>query len=454
MAVIRLNRKNLPGQNLLFKYLFVFAFGILMGFRVIPNFLVGTVYISGIVICAWVGTQNKLDKLFTYLPFICYTEPYMRGFIRAIPYLSIEYLYLFVFGVLILRNLRTAKPHSHGFILMILFGIVEFLNGLFPDDPRLLRPILINSASLIIVIVWSSLNRLSPLLIHKLLTNIKLASIFLAGIVLVAHIRGGISYNSASNYDSSNGLAPVQLSGYLGLGSILLLFSFMNPEQAKHRVLNIVLFAVCTTIMILTFSRGGLYFIAIITAIYMFFNRASFTSYFKFIFFIPIGWGIYNYVVNETGGAIVKRYERKDSSNRDVLIIAGFKLFLDEPLLGVGTSNYPSEVVKRNYFNQVSTAHNEFVRALAEHGIVGFFTYWMFFIILTKNILARQGPNKEYSLYFLTLFCLIIVHNGLKISIQHLLMMLAVANPNAVIIKKRIKNVFKPVGLQQQPQTS
>lgn len=454
MALKQLYKKYSPNNNLWFKYAILFAIGVVVGFRAIPNLVVGSFFVAGLILCAWVGVQNKLDKLFTYLPFVCYTEPFIRGFVRTVPYLSLQYLFIFVFGVLIFRNIKNVKPHSYAFVFMLIYGLIEFLGGFFPDEPRLLRPILIQSFSLIVVITWSCLNRLSPALIHRLLTSFKLAAVYLAGIVLVAHLRGGISYNSASNLGASNGLAPVQLSGYLGFGSILLLISFMNPEESRYRIINIVLFAICSTVMILTFSRGGLYFIVIITLIYMFFNRASFKSYFKFIFFIPVGWGIYNYVVQETAGAIVKRYEKKDASNREVLILAGFKLFLDEPFLGVGTSNYPTQVLKRKYFDQISTAHNEFIRAIAEHGILGFFAYWGFFFLIAKTIWARHGPNKEFSVYFLVLFCLIIVHNGLKISIQPLIMMLAVANPNVVFVRKKIANVFKSAGLQQQPQTS
>ncbi|MDE3236307.1 MAG: O-antigen ligase family protein, partial [Bacteroidota bacterium] len=312
----------------------------------------------------------------------------------------------------------------------------------------------INSYAFIVVIVWSSFNRLSPQLIHRLLTYLKIAAIYLTGVVLVAHLRGGISYNTESNFGSSNGMAPVQLSGYLGLGSILLIFSFLNPEEAKYRWLNIILFTVCTTVMILTFSRGGLYFLGIIIILYAYFNKASLGSYVKFLFIIPFGILIYYFVINQTQGTIAKRYQKKGSSNRDVLVMAGFKLFLDDPVIGVGTSNYSTQVVKRRYFDQVSTAHNEFVRAIAEHGIIGLVTYWGFFIATFINIWRRHGPQKEFSLYFLVLFCLIVVHNGLKISIQHLLVMMAVANPNVEYIRYKLKHVRKAGTATSQLQTS
>jgi O-antigen ligase len=126
---------------------------------------------------------------------------------------------------------------------------------------------------------------------------------------------------------------------------------------------------------------------------------------------------------------IIERYEQEGTSNRDLLIIAGYILFLQEPLLGVGTGNYNTEIVKRNLFPVESGPHNEFVRAAAEHGILGVIFYWGFFLVLYITILRRRQPQKQFAVYFYALFCLISIHNGLKIGIQPLLMMIAVGTP-------------------------
>ena len=454
MALINSYTINPIYKSLYAKYAAAFTFGMLMGFRIFPGPVVAGLYIAIAAYCLWVGIKEKFEKLFTFLPFICYTEPYMRGYVRTVPYLGLQYLYLAIFGYLILKHLKDKKPHTNSFILMLLFAVMELLNGLFPNNALDLRPVLINSFSLIIVIIWASFNSLTPKLILQLLTYVKIASIYLAGIVLVAHLQGGISYNTESNFNSSNGMAPVQLSGYLGWGSILLMFSFLNPEEAKYRTLNLLLFIVCCTVMILTFSRGGLYFLGVIMVFYLYFNKANFASYLKLILFVPVGFLIYFLVVLQTGGTIVKRYEKKGSSNRDILIEAGYKLFLDDPIVGVGTSNFNQEIVKRKYFNQVSTAHNEFVRAAAEHGIIGVLLYWGYFIFLFIAVLSRHGTKKEFSFYFLLLFCLISVHNGLKVSIQPLLMLLAIANPDFSFIKQVVKNAIKPTIGSKQLQPS
>ena len=330
-------------KNLLAKYAAVFAFGLLMGFRALPGPVIATLYVVIALYCLWVGIKEQFEKLFSILPFLCYTEPYMRAYVRTIPYLGLQYLFLAIFGFLILKHIKDKKPHANSFIFMLAFALMELLNGLFPNDSKELRPVIMNSFSLIITIIWASCNSLTPKLILRLLTYLKLASVYLAGMVLVAHLQGGISYNTESNFGSSNGLAPVQLSGYLGLGSILLLFSFLNPEEIKYRILNLLLFIICCTVMILTFSRGGLYFLGIIMACYLYFNKANIASYAKLLLFIPVGFLIYFLVVKQTGGTIVKRYEKKGSSNRNVLAEAGYKLFVDAPIIGVGTSNFNIE---------------------------------------------------------------------------------------------------------------
>jgi O-antigen ligase len=204
-------------------------------------------------------------------------------------------------------------------------------------------------------------------------------------------------------------------------------------------------------VMILTFSRGGLYFIAVVAILYLLFNRQSLGNYFKYLMLVPVALIGYNFVVEETGGAILKRYDEKGSSNRDVLAVAGYKLFLENPVIGVGTSNFGYAIVEAKLFKSESTAHNEFIRALAEHGIFGFVTYWGFFIFMFLTVFTRKEPQRQFSIYFLVLFCLIVVHNGLKISIQPMLLVLAVANPsNVQSVRKRITNAIKrPPALQQ-----
>jgi O-antigen ligase len=211
----------------------------------------------------------------------------------------------------------------------------------------------------------------------------------------------------------------------------------MNPEELKTRLINIGLLAFAATVMVLTFSRGGLYFLLAVIALFLFYNRAKMGSYFKFIFLVPVALFIYSYVVKETGGKIVERYEQEGASSREVLVSIGFELFLRNPITGVGTGNYNTRIVKEKLFFVESGAHNEFVRAAAEHGVIGLVLYWGFFGALFFSILRRRQPQQQYAMFFFVLFCLITVHNGLKISLQPFLLMLAIATTSVAYHKRR-----------------
>ena len=389
--------------------------------------VVALLYVAIVVVALYRAAQNDVPGFLVVMPFAIYTEIFIRANARWLPYLTLQYVIIICFGLMLIRSIRYSRFHFYGYFFLALFTALELLNNIYPDKAAVGRPIIVNSIALLLVSVWASTNVLNALTINRFLTQIKIAAIFLTGIVLVAHLQGKINYSVISNSEASNGMAPVQLSGYLGAGCVLFFLSIMNPEEIKTRILNMGLLAFAGTVMVLTFSRGGLYFLGAVVALFLFYNRAQMGSYFKFIIMVPVALLIYNYVVNETGGKIVERYELEGASNREVLVSVGFELFLRYPLTGVGTGNYNTRIVKEKLFYVESGAHNEFIRAAAEHGIIGLILYWGFYIVLFFGILKRPQPQQQFAMYFFALFCLITVHNGLKISLQPFLLMLAIA---------------------------
>ncbi len=407
----------------------------LVGGKTIPVPVTGWLYIGVAILCVFKAINGDVEGFFCTLPYAIFTEVFVRGFARWVPYLTLQYLFIICFPILILRGSKLRTPHFKGFFLLVLFCAMEILNNLYPDRPISVRSIVVNSFALLGAVAWASYNNMKPVFINKVLNNVKIAFIYLTGIVFVAHLTGKINYGLYSSSEASNGLAPVQLSGYLGTGCILLFLSIMNPEDSKHKLINVLILAFCATVMVLTFSRGGLYFIGVVVALYLFYNRAKLGQYFQVIFLVPIAFFIYSYVVNQTGGKIVDRYEQEGTSNRDELVRIGFKIFADNPVIGVGTSNFNTTIKKEKLFSEESGAHNEFVRAAAEHGILGLIFYWGFYISLIVTILRRRQPQKQYAMYFFALFCLIMVHNGLKISLQPIIILFAIATPTPLLKK-------------------
>jgi O-antigen ligase len=423
--------------NTIFAYIVAFSIGIIVGFRAFPEF-VGLLYIMLGILCVYFAFRIDLKALFSIMPYLIYTEMFVRVFARVVPYLFMQYFFIAIFILLILNNKTNVNIHSKGFIFFVLFIIVEFFNGSRSNNPDIARGLLINSLALAIVIIWSSFNFLSPTMANKILNHIKYASIYLCGIILARYLMGDVEFRASSGSEGTNGLAPVQVSGYLGFSASVFFFSIMNDPERKSLLLNLIFFSLNLIIMFLSFSRGGIYFVGIIMCLYFIFNWKTSKNYFLFLLLIPFALLAYFFVKEKTHGLIEQRYEQQGSSGRDQLIKAGWELFKQEPLVGVGPANFNTEVDSRDLYSVQSGAHNEFIRAAAEDGILGIITYWSFFISAFFTIVRRTKIQREYGIYFLALFCLITVHNGLKISIQPFLMMLAIATPNLIKVKKKV----------------
>ena len=425
-------------ESLVAKYIIAFVVGLVIGLKFLPVNLVVVVHAIIAVICLYQCIKGNVAAFFIWLPYIAYNEVFVRGFAKWFPYLTMQYLYIICFSILFFTAPRLKKPHSNAWFFLVMFTFLELANNVYPDKAAIGRQIITQSFALLIPVIWASYYVLKPLVINKLLNNIKVASVYLAGIVFAAHVTGKISYGLFSNADSSNGLAPVQLSGYLGLGCILFFLSIMNPQEIKNRLINITVLAIVATVMVLTFSRGGLYFLGAVVCLFLYYNRDKLGSYLRILIFVPIALFIYMYVVNQTGGKIVDRYEQEGTSNRDVLVGLAVKIFSENIVFGVGTGNFNTTIYREKMYPEESGAHNEYVRAAAEHGIIGLFFYWGFYVFLLLEILKRKQPQKQYAVYFFAVFCLIIIHNGLKISIQPLLLMLVIATPTLVYNKPNV----------------
>lgn len=429
-------KENIILGNPLMIYSIAMAFGVLTGMEMVNEYIQAALYTGIACVCFFFILRNDMNRFFAWLPFLAFNEILIRNTALFVPYLFISYFYIASFGYLLIRTGGILKVHSRAFIFLLFFVLIEYLNTFRSNDLEYARFLLINSAALVVIVLWASSYIMKPKEINTLFSSIKIAGIYLCGIIMAAHIRGNIQYGLESSHAASNGLAPVQISGYMGLTSIIFFLSIVSGDKRQNTLLNIILFMVNSTIMLLSFSRGGLYFVAAVAALYFLFNLRKIATYGALLLLVPVVMLIYNYVSTETGGIIQQRYEEQSTSGRIDLAKAAFTLFSEEPLAGIGTANFVTEIEKQGLFRSQSGAHNEFTRVAAEHGILGIITYWGFYIFLFAEIVRRKKIQRDFAIYFFVLFCLIIVHNGLKISIQPLILMLVVATPSYRVIQK------------------
>ncbi len=414
---------------LFLQYFITIQTGVYLGSSFVPDAIFGFAYITFAFVIIFFAFMGDIKKVLTLVPFFSYSEIYVRGSVHFINYLFGGYVVLAIFVILLIRQNTTFTLHSRSFAFLFAYAIIDLVDCTRTNEPDFARATTTYSFLLSMVALWSASNLFSVASFNTYLKNLKLAGVFLVGIVAAAHAGGHIDYVAHSSSESTNGLAPVQISAYLGTTAILFFLSIVDPTERKHLIVNLTIFVITTTLMVLSFSRGGVYFLAAIVVIYLIFNWRNARNYSMLLLLIPVGFGIYSYVLNTTNGLIADRYSQEGASGRDQLVAIGFKLFFSNPVAGIGTGNFSKEIVRLGLYDVESGAHNEFIRAIAEHGILGLVAYWGFYISLFIEIMNRKGAVRQYSLYFFTLFCLILVHNGMKLDLQPLILLLAIAIP-------------------------
>lgn len=426
-------------NNTIIEYAICLVIGLIVGLKMIPANFIGVVYLMLSMASLYFASQGDNETALSILAYPIYTERYIKNEVTFIPFLYLQYFISALFLFMIFRQKKSfSKMHSRAFISLILYTLIELIDSSRANDPIYARSLYINTIAITVAATWGAFNFLTPKNMNRILNHVKLASVFLCGYILARQLFGEeISYSLSSMSESMNGLSAVQLSGYLGVAASIFFFSLMDEKEKSQFWLNLALLTVMTTLMILSFSRGGIYFLGIIMAVFFFLNRTKLKSYLLLLLFIPIGFGVYSYVTEKTHGIVEERYGEEGNSGRTDLVKAAFELFVMNPLAGVGTGNYGESIKENKLYSGESGVHNEFARSAAEHGILGIITYWFFFFLLTVEILQRKKVQREYALYFLLLFSLITVHNGLKISVQPYILAFAVATPSLIKTKKK-----------------
>jgi len=229
-----------------------------------------------------------------------------------------------------------------------------------------------------------------------------------------------------SNFETSGGFGPNQVSTILGLGmfiffSQLILFS----KSKKQMILNGIITLFISYRAVVTFSRGG-----VITAVVMiicllfllyYFSNAKGKSKFILVFALTgiMAGGIWTYSSLQTSGLINKRYANQDAAGRtkkdrlggrEGIMDEELNLFIDNPVTGVGAGM--GKQIRKKAVGVEVASHNEITRMLSEHGLFGILGLLILFI--TPFILYINNRQHLYFLSFYFFWLLTINHAAMR----------------------------------------
>ena len=234
--------------------------------------------------------------------------------------------------------------------------------------------------------------------------------------------------NTQSNFETSGGFGPNQVSTILGLGIFLFFVKIvLQSKNKKILVINAVFFLMITFRGIVTFSRGGIIagFIMILIVVLLLLLYTKSYAKSKVTLLVFMGFfalvGVWTYSSVQTSGLIDKRYANEDArgrvkasklTGREVLIESELKMFLDNPIFGVGVGKNKEYRLESTGIEAAS--HNEVTRMLAEHGMFGLFG--LVILMFTPIVLYINNKQNIFVLAFVVFWLLTINHAAMRLA--------------------------------------
>jgi hypothetical protein len=205
-----------------------------------------------------------------------------------------------------------------------------------------------------------------------------------------------ITFATESNFQTSGGFGPNQVSSILGLGMVIAFFSALNEKAPQQwRILMIGLAVLFLAQSALTFSRSGLYNgLGSLVIAFIFLIRDP-RKRLEFMFSLVIAlvltvWLVWPMLNDFTGGKLEERFKETQTSNRTDIAAADLELFSQHLLFGVG----PGQAKHERDFRVASAAHTEFSRMLGEHGVFGLASL---LLLLTMSMIAVWKAPPPFS---------------------------------------------------------
>lgn len=234
--------------------------------------------------------------------------------------------------------------------------------------------------------------------------------------------------NTQSNFETSGGFGPNQVSTILGLGIFLFFIKvILNSKTIGIRNINIFFFLFITFRGIVTFSRGGVItgFVMIIIVVILLLVFTSSQGKSKVVSLVVFGLialsGVWAYSSIQTSGLIDKRYANKDAkgrvkesklTGREKLIESELNMFLDNPILGIGVGK--NKEYREETTGIEAASHNEITRMLAEHGMFGLFG--LIILLVTPMVLYLNNKQNIFVFSFVLFWILTINHAAMRLA--------------------------------------
>ncbi len=336
--------------------------------------------------------------------YIAASEVLWRAAKLPVPWEAAKYLVVLVLGTSMLRHrpsFRALAPAAAYFLLLLPSTLLVLADASASAEGArqiitvgLLAPLAVALCVAFGVSVSLSEDDLRKIAVAAVVPLVSLA-VFTAS---RTYGRSDITFTGESNFATSGGFGPSQVSTVLGFGVLIAFFAALDSRTRRTAR---VLFICCSIFLAvqsaMTFSRGGLYNVAgalLLVAPALLKRKESRRTMVVVLFMVSLGITALVVQANQfTSGALLGRFQQTQTTGRTELIANDLSLFWEHPWFGIGPGATRTHRQGLTGNLEVASAHAEFSRMLSEHGILGLLSLLILISILGLRILKARGQR-------------------------------------------------------------
>lgn len=308
-----------------------------------------------------------------------------------------KYAIVLILVIAMLRFVRVRRAAMPiGYFLLLLPSVALTISGLSSADARnqisfnLSGPLTLAVCALFFSSIRLTLKQLQWVYACILAPAAGIAAIAAQSLRAAA---GEIEFYDASNLAASGGYGPNQVSAILALGMLAaILYLIVGAANIVVTASMVGLFLFLLTQCALTFSRGGIWMAAggILAAAFYFLRDSRYR--WRALTGAVVVLAILMVVILPrlealTDGAIRTRFANTNPTGRGLLVSADLKTWSENLILGAG----PGMGAANRSKVHGTTAHTEYTRLLAEHGLLGLTALALLILMATRSLRANAS---------------------------------------------------------------
>jgi hypothetical protein len=361
---------------------------------------------------------RRIERVAYLAAYMVGSEVLWRMITDALPWESAKYGLTLIFSSALVSRFGIRSLVAPGLCFALLLpSATVTVNEVTPAELRgMLSFNLSGPLSLAVSAAFFSRVELTPAMVLRVFLLLVAPVVAIGSIVVFNIITAEqLKFTFESNFATSGGFGPNQVSLALGLGALACFWCLLQtglrwPMRCVLFPLMLWLGAQCA----LTFSRGGMLGAAISAGLALVFLMLDPDARKKVILVVPLlvaagYFFIWPALVDFTGGNLAVRYNETSLSHRDELGSEDIDVWMRSPVLGVGPGLSP-----RHHLNGVAS-HTEFTRLLAEHGFFGAVAIGLMLIFGLCNVYrARAALGKALVASALAWSLLFMVNSAMR----------------------------------------